>query len=252
VVGLTLTAETERVVWHDVECASYDADLPLWRELAASARGPVLDVGSGTGRVALDLAGRGHDVYALDADSALVDALAERAREHGLRVHTQAADARTFSVGGGEGRFALAIAPMQVVQLLGSAAGRTAAIERVRDHLKPGGIFALAIADPFEGEPADLVGPPLPDVREQDGWVFQSQPIAVRPVPGGSEIDRIRQAVSPTGELSESFNTIRLDDLTAEELERDGVAAGMRALPRRVVPPIEDYVGSTVVILRKQ
>jgi SAM-dependent methyltransferase len=250
VVRLTLTADSERVIWHDVECASYDADLPLWRELASAAGGPVLDVGSGTGRVALDLAGRGHDVYALDADSALVDALAERARERGLRLPTQASDARTFSVPGGE-RFALAIAPMQVIQLLGSAAGRTAAIERVRDHLKPGGVFALAIADPFEGEPAELVGPPLPDVREQDGWVFQSQPIAVRPVPGGSEIDRIRQAVSPTGELNESFNTIRLDDLAAEELERDGHAAGMRALPRRAVPPIEDYVGSTVVMLRK-
>ena len=47
------------VVWHDVECGRYDADLPLWRELAASARRPVLDVGAGTGRVALDLARAG-------------------------------------------------------------------------------------------------------------------------------------------------------------------------------------------------
>jgi SAM-dependent methyltransferase len=242
---------SDAVVWHDVECGSYAADLALWRELAADADGAVLELGAGTGRVALDLAERGHEVYALDADSALVDALAERARERGLRVRTQAADARSFSVPGGA-RFGLAIAPMQVIQLLGSASGRTAAIASVSDHLRPGAVFALAIADPFEDEPAETVGPPLPDIREQDGWVFQSQPIAVRPVPGGSEIDRIRQAVSPTGELSESFNTIRLDDLTAEELERDGVAAGMRALPRRVVPPIEDYVGSTVVILRKQ
>ena len=41
------------VVWHDVECGGYDADLPLWRELAREAGGPVLDVGAGTGRVAL-------------------------------------------------------------------------------------------------------------------------------------------------------------------------------------------------------
>ena len=67
-------------IWHDVECASYEADLPLWRDLAKAAGGPVLDIGSGTGRVALDLAGRGHDVAAVDADSALIGALAERAR----------------------------------------------------------------------------------------------------------------------------------------------------------------------------
>jgi SAM-dependent methyltransferase len=237
----------ESVIWHDVECASYAADLDLWRRFAAAARGPVLDIGSGTGRVALDLAERGHDVWALDADSALIDALEARARERGLRVRATSGDARTFDLGGA--RFALAIAPMQVVQLLGGPAGRGAMLERVRAHLNPGGVFAAALADPFEGEPVDLVGPLLPDVREQDGWVFQSQPIAVRVVPGGSEIDRIRQAVSPDGDLSESFNTIKLEDLAAEELESDGRAAGFAVRARESVPPIADYVGSTVVVL---
>ena len=41
--------EPELVVWHDLECGGYDADLPLWRELAADADGPVLDLGAGTG-----------------------------------------------------------------------------------------------------------------------------------------------------------------------------------------------------------
>jgi SAM-dependent methyltransferase len=246
VVGLTAAVD-ERVIWHDVECASYAADLELWRRLAAAAGGPVLDIGSGTGRVALDLAERGHDVWALDADAALVEALERRARQRGLRVHGASGDARTFELGGA--RFALAIAPMQVVQLLGGPAGRSAMLERVRAHLAPGGVFAAALADPFEGEPAEMVGPPLPDVREQDGWVFQSQPIAVRAVAGGSEIDRVRQAVSPTGDLTESFNTIRLDDLTPEELESDGRAAGFAVRPREAVPPISDYVGSTIVVL---
>ena len=246
-VGLTRSAVDDRVIWHDVECASYEVDLPLWRELAAAAGGPVLDLGAGTGRVALDLAQRGHDVTAVDSDSALVGALAERARERGLRVHTVAADARSLEISGA--RFALAIAPMQVVQLFGSAAGRTAALERVLAHLATGALFAAAIADPFEGEPPEVVGPPLPDVREQDGWVFQSQPVFLRQVPGGTEIDRVRQAVSPSGDLSESFNTIRRDDLAAEELESDGRAAGFRVLPRRSVRPTGDYVGSTVVML---
>ena len=138
---------------------------------------------------------------------------------------------------------------MQVVQLFGSAAGRTAALESVLAHLQPGAQFAAAIADPFEGEPPEVVGPPLPDVREQDGWVFQSQPVFLRRVPGGTEIDRVRQAVSPTGELTESYNTVRLDDLAPEELESDARAAGFRVCPRRSVPGTRDYVGSTVVVL---
>ena len=44
------------VAWHEVENGSYDADLFLWRQLADTANGPVLDLGAGTGRVAADLA----------------------------------------------------------------------------------------------------------------------------------------------------------------------------------------------------
>ena len=32
----------EAIIWHDVECGGYDADLQLWRELAGAAPGPVL------------------------------------------------------------------------------------------------------------------------------------------------------------------------------------------------------------------
>ncbi len=60
------------VIWHDVECSRYDADFALWRELAAAAGGPILDVGAGTGRVALDLAAAGHEVVALDLDPLLL------------------------------------------------------------------------------------------------------------------------------------------------------------------------------------
>ena len=61
------------VHWHDLECGGYDADLPLWRELARSVAGDVLDVGCGSGRVALDLARRGHAETGLDRDPALLD-----------------------------------------------------------------------------------------------------------------------------------------------------------------------------------
>ncbi|HEY2603530.1 MAG TPA: class I SAM-dependent methyltransferase [Thermoleophilaceae bacterium] len=237
----------ETVIWHDVECASYVADLELWRALAGELSGELLDIGAGSGRVALDLAARGHDVTALDSDPALVTALTSRARERGLRVRTSVADARAFDLGR---RVAGTIAPMQVVQLLGGEPGRAAMLRCVHAHLEPGGVFAAALADPFEGVPEEYTLPPLPDVHEEGGWVFSSTPISVRPEGDSTAIDRLRQAVSPQGELTEAMTTIVLDRLDPDDLEREAEELGLfRVLPRREVPDSDGYVGSTVVVL---
>lgn len=234
------------VIWHDVECAAYDLDLPLWRDLAAASDGPILDIGAGTGRVALDLARRGHEVTALDADPDLVHELANRARQRSLRVRTVAADARSFELGH---EFALAIAPMQVVQLLGGPDGRRSALACIRRHLRRGGLFAAALADPFEGIPDGEVVPPLPDIRDVDGWVYASTPVAVRRAATAAAIDRHRQAVSPAGEISEWVATIELDLVSAGELEREAVESGFSARPRGWIPDTTEWTGSTVVIL---
>jgi SAM-dependent methyltransferase len=229
-----------------VECASYAADLPLWRELAADADGPVLDIGCGTGRVALVLAAGGHELTALDSDAELVAELASRARARGLRVDTLAADARTFALGR---RFRLALAPMQVVQLLGGRPGRRALLERVRAHLEPGGRFAAALADPFESVSAADALPPLPDVAELDGWVLSSRPVSVREAEAGVAVDRVRQLVSPDGELAEELSTVVLESVTPSELEGEAAALGFMPAGRRQVPATSDHVGSTVVIV---
>jgi len=232
--------------WHDVECASYAADLPLWRALAAERGGPVLDLGCGTGRVALDLAALGHEVVGVDADPGLARTLTDRARERSLPARAHAADVRSLSLGS---RHPLAVAPMQVVQLLGGPDGRGAMLASVREHLSPTGLLALALADPFDAVPAGEALPPLPDVLEVGGWVLSSTPVDVRDEGDGVAIDRHRQAVSPSGELTEEVATIRLDSVSARVLEAEGAAAGYRILPARHVPATRDYVGSTVVML---
>ena len=119
----------------------------------------------------------------------------------------------------------------------------------LRGVLEPGGLVAVALADPFEGIPADDVLPPLPDVLEVDGWVLSSTPVAVRPLDGSVAIDRRRQAVSPAGELTDEAATIVLDTVDPDAFAAQGADAGFTVLPHRSVPETRDYVGSTVVML---
>jgi SAM-dependent methyltransferase len=230
------------VVWHDVECGRYTADLALWRELAARERGPVLDVGAGAGRVALELARGGHDVTALDREPELLDALTARAG--GLRVATVVADATDFAL---DRRFGLAIVPMQTIQLLPDRARFLAAAHR---HLLPGGLLAVALAAALE-DFGDLDGElPPPDVVTLADWRFASQPTAVRALPGATRIERVRRTFAPDGSVTEEDDVIELAAMTTAQLEAEGRAAGFTPEPARAIPATDEHVGSEVVLLR--
>jgi SAM-dependent methyltransferase len=244
--GTHVARDLDRVVvWHDVECGTYAGDIALWLRLAADNAGPVLELGCGTGRLALTLARAGHEVVGLEREPALIAELQTRARSEVLVVDAVTADAREFSL---DRRFGLVLAPMQLTHLLGGAEGRRSMLRYVSDHLAPSGRAALALlAGDVVSSPAS--SPPLPDVLERDGWVYSSLPVEVRGVEGGLEVRRLRQAVSPHGELSEELDVTRLDVVTPDELEREAAECGLRATERRAVPPTADHVGSTVIVL---
>ena len=94
--------------------------------------------------------------------------------------------------------------------------------------------------------------PPLPDVREVDGWVYSSLPIEAAVGAGEIVVRRLRQTVSPAGELSERANEVRLRPLSAEQLEAE--APPKRAWRRSGAArsPTDIHVGSTVVVLGRR
>jgi SAM-dependent methyltransferase len=239
--------DSPKVIWHDLECGAYREDLALWERLARRAEGPVLDIGAGSGRVSLRLAGAGHAVVALDHDAELLAALRTRAARARVTVETRLADARDFTLAA---PVALCIVPMQTVQLLAGEAERAALLRCAHAALAPGGRLALAIADELEVfEVAQGSPTPLPDVGEFDGTVYSSRPLAIRADAAGFVLERRRETVSPAGELACETDLVRLAALDPEQLELEAEAAGFSVAPRDAIATTADYVGSAVVML---
>jgi len=230
-------------IWHDVECGGYLEDVALWRELAEAADGPVLDVGAGTGRIALDLAARGIEVVALDSEAELLEALQARAAAAGLAIETVCADARAFDLG--DRRFGLIAVPMQTLQLLGGPEGRAGFLRSAAAHLRPGGAVAAALADALDAFDGASDGLPEPDVATVDGITYTSLPLAVVDEGEVAAIHRLRQAGGV-----EEHDVIRLARVSAAEVAEEGEAFGLTAEAARRIPATDVYVGSTVVVLR--
>lgn len=97
--------ERIRRYW-DTRCRSYDASpghasLPeLWRDFLQTlfhGRMRVLDVGTGTGFIALILAELGHEVVGVDISDGMLSVAREKARKAGIEVNFQLGDAEALS-----------------------------------------------------------------------------------------------------------------------------------------------------------
>jgi SAM-dependent methyltransferase len=245
------------VIWHDLECGAYRADMPLWRELAEAAReqaapGAILDVGAGSGRVSLDLARGGAEVTALDIDPALLAALERRAG--GEAIQTVCADARDFALERSD--YALCLAPMQTVQLLGGPEGRGAFLRRARAHLRPGGLLACAIVtelEPFDC--AETGAGPTPESTRIDGVLYLSRAVRVQLTRRLVRIERERSILTAPQRETEpqqiwERDVIELDRLSAARLRREARAAGLQPAGTRTISATEEHVGSLVVMFR--
>ena len=232
-------------VWHDLECGGYSEDLALWRELAGTTGGPVLDVGAGSGRVTLEVAACGVEVVAVDVAAPLLAALACRAA--GLRVETVVADARELRLGR---RFALILAPMQTLQLFGGPSGRAAFLVRALDHLEPDGLLAMAVADALAAFDEEHDVPPPPEAREILGVRYSSQLLRVIDDGGRAAIHRRREIVRPHERDETHDAVVHLDSVTADGAAAEARKIGFISEPHLYIPQTEQYLGSTVVVLR--
>jgi SAM-dependent methyltransferase len=239
----------EAAIWQQVEFGGYTADLPVWREMARGADGPVLELGSGAGRVALDLAGVGEEVIAVEQDRRLAAQLKASARDRELKLSVVEADLAAPADLRVRGTPGVAIGPLHVIQVLDGAA-RPALLGRLAELLAPGGTIALTVVDEStllsSGTAATQI---LPDMRELDGWVYSSEPLWVQVGDDTLKVRRLRERVSPDGEIERTVQDEILHRISPDRLELEGEEAGLRRAGRRKISSGPNEADSMVVLL---
>ena len=139
--------------WADVYDSVYayvTEDIPFYVEEARRSGGPVLELGCGTGRVALPIARAGIETVGLDVSPKMLDAARRKAAaltdEDGPLLLLQG-DMRELAL---DRAFSLVIIPFRGFLSLLSVDDQVRTLSRVRDHLAPDGrlVFDIFVPDP--------------------------------------------------------------------------------------------------------
>jgi SAM-dependent methyltransferase len=143
---------------YDLDCEQHSDDIPFYESLARDAGGAALELGVGTGRVAVALARAGIAVSGIDSSEAMLGRARCRASDEGVAVELQRARMERFELGRS---FGLIYAAFGTFHHLLTEEAQRSCLASVALHLAPGGTFAcdlrpLLFEDWEEGDSVPL------------------------------------------------------------------------------------------------
>jgi SAM-dependent methyltransferase len=181
------------VTYYDlwINPAVVDGDVAFYRACAREFGEPVLELGTGTGRVLVGLAEQGVEIAGLDLSPAMLAQAEAKVRARGLngpRVQLVSGDMTKFDLGR---TFGLVIVPFRSFQHVVELEAQRSALLAMHRHLKPGGHVVIDLFDPrFDllvdaGSPAAMGR----EVRDPASGNTVRRTIAAR------DVDFVRQVV---------------------------------------------------------
>lgn len=217
----------------DMDYHDYTDDLPALRALARRTGGPILELGCGTGRLAVPLAAAGYHVTGVDLSPAML-ALAEA-----RAAATPKAAGRVTWVEGDftrvplAGPYQLAFIVMNTFLHLLNLAEQLAALRHWHAHLAPGGTLLIDVLAPAVDELAGLDGQAQLDKSWHD------------PATGATVLKWVARTVEPAEQI---MHVAMIYDESASDgnLQRTVVAFDLRYLWRFEAELLLEKAGFTI------
>ena len=209
---------------YDFSYEDFTEDVDFYENLAQAVDGPILELGAGTGRVAVPLAEAGYEVTGIDTSPAMLARaranLAATTLPKGASLELLDGDMMAFDLGR---KFGLIIVAANTLQHLLTTRDQRDCFERVRAHLDVGGMFAFSVRSPLSVEWEDDAHTPLlfewARVDPDSGDTVM--PMIARPTFTEKEERRwtyVYDRVAPDGQLRRSVFTTELRYSSQAEL----------------------------------
>lgn len=215
----------------ELDYSDFDEDLEFYENFARRAGGPVLELGVGTGRVAVPLAEAGIEVWGIDNDaSMLARADGNAPSQVADLLHLQQADMREFSL---DKEFALVFAGFGAFHHLLTTDDQERCLRCVREHLLPGGLFICdlrpLLEDEWEfGETTPLFYDWTRTLPETGETVMRSHTVRAD---GATQVKRqtnIYDVMDSTGVVRRALHEVDLRFTTRYEMEGLLLRAGLQ------------------------
>jgi SAM-dependent methyltransferase len=130
---------------YDFSYEDFTEDVGFYEQLARSVGGPILELGVGSGRVAVPLAQAGFDVVGIDTSASMLAQARRRLKAAGkLKGSLELLDGDMTSFDLGR-QFAMVVIAANTFQHLLTTEQQQACLEYARRHLQPDGIFSMSV-----------------------------------------------------------------------------------------------------------
>jgi SAM-dependent methyltransferase len=155
-------------------------DVSFYVEEAVRCGGPVLELGVGTGRVAIPVAAAGIRVVGVDLSGGMLEVARERAELAGVEVDLRRGDMRDPPI---EGVFPLVLIPFRSLLHMETDRDRRVALRAIAKHLAPAGRLIFDVFAPGADDIADTHGRWLerePGIWERADWDEETRTLILR------------------------------------------------------------------------